>query len=136
MNETKICSNCAYSLSEGAHFCATCGYPASPVSANWFDRLCAAVVDVSLLVASCGLLMWLGLKWWIIFPTWLAFVEIGYQLKGSIGKSFVGISFPVKTRFQHYLRETVRKLASLALFGIGFLMILSKERLALHVYIA
>jgi S1-C subfamily serine protease/RNA polymerase subunit RPABC4/transcription elongation factor Spt4 len=136
MNDTKVCSHCAASFSEEAHFCPTCGYPTSCESANWFDRLCAAVVDVSMLVASCGLLMWLGLKWWVIFLTWLVSIEIGYQLKGSIGKSFVGISVPVKTRFQHYLRETVGKLASLAIFGIGFLMIFSKERLALHDYMA
>ncbi len=80
--------------------------------------------------------MWLGLKWWVIFLTWFVFIEIGYQLQGSIGKRFVGVSVPVKTRFQHYLRETVGKLASLAIFGIGFLMIFSKERLALHDYMA
>jgi len=136
MNDTTVCPSCEGSLSEGAHFCPSCGYPATSETANWFDRLCGAVVDVSLLVASCGLLMWLGLKWWVVLPVWLVFIEIGYQLKGSIGKSFVGISVPVKTRFQHYLRETLGKAASLALFGIGFLMIFSKERLALHDYVA
>lgn len=136
MNDTKACSNCAGLLSEGVRFCPSCGYPASSEAAKWFDRLCAAVIDVSLLVASCGLLMWIGLKWWVVFPTWFVFIEIGYQLKGSIGKSLVGISVPVKSRFQHYLRETLGKLASLAIFGIGFLMIFSKERLALHDYMA
>ena len=136
MNDKMVCSNCAGLFSEGAHFCPSCGYPASSEAANWFDRLCAAVVDVSLLVASCGLLMWLGLKWWVIFLTWFAFIEIGYQLKGSIGKSFVGISVPTKTRHQYYLRETLGKLGSLAIFCIGFLMIFSRERLALHDYVA
>jgi S1-C subfamily serine protease len=136
MKDTKVCSHCAGPLSEGAHFCPACGYLACPESANWFDRICAAAVDVTLFVASCGLLMWLGLRWWVIVLTWLVFIEIGYQLKGSIGKSFVGISIPVRTRFQHYLRETIGKLASLAIFGIGFLMIFSKERLALHDYMA
>jgi S1-C subfamily serine protease len=93
-------------------------------------------VDVSILAVSWWLLMWLGLKWWVVFAVWLVLIEVGYQLKGSIGKRLGGISVPVKNRFQHYLRETVGKFASLSIFGIGFLMIFSRERLGLHDYIA
>ncbi len=136
MSGIKVCSHCTRSLSDGAHFCPTCGYLASPESANWFDRLCAAIVDLCVLVAISGLLMRLGLGWWVIPLIWLVFIEIGYRLKGSVGKSFVGICVPVKTRLQHYVREIIGKLASSAIFGIGFLMILSRERLALHDYMA
>jgi Trypsin-like peptidase domain/RDD family len=98
--------------------------------------LCAAIVDGFVLIACWRLLMWLGLSWWVVFLVWLILIEVGYQLGGSVGKRFVGISVPVKNRFQLYLRETAGKLASLSIFGIGFLMIFSRERLGLHDYMA
>jgi len=136
MRPVETCSHCSGSLSAGARFCPSCGYLASPETANAFDRLCAAAVDTSILVTCSGFLIWVGVKWWVIFPIWIVLTEIGYQLKGSIGKSFVGLTIPIRSRVQHYLRETVGKLASFATFGIGFLMILSKEHLALHDYMA
>ena len=136
MNDAKTCSSCAGTLAEGNRFCPACGFPSVPVPVNWFDRLCAAIVDVSLLAVSGALLMWFGLKWWGVFLTWLVLIEIGYQLRGSVGKRFVGISVPTNNRFRHYLRETIGKLASFAIFGIGFLMVFSGEHLALHDYMA
>lgn len=136
MTPVEACSHCNGPLSVGTRFCPSCGYLASPEIANVFDRLCAAAVDISILVICSGFLIWLGLNWWVIFPIWIALTEIGYQLKGSIGKSFVGLTIPTRSRVQHYVRESIGKLASFATFGIGFLMILSKEHLALHDYMA
>lgn len=136
MNQPDTCSQCGSMLFGGAHFCPSCGYPASVDLANPFDRFCAAAVDIPIWLALSGVLVWLGLKWWLSFAVWTVLTELGYQLKGSIGKSLVGLSIPVRSRYQHYLRETIGKLASLAIFGIGFLMILSKEHLALHDYMA
>jgi S1-C subfamily serine protease len=136
MTAPEVCSHCRASLSVGAHFCPSCGYLVSPEVPNWFDRLCAATVDTSIWIACSALLIWLGVKWWVIFAIWIVLTEIGYQLRGSIGKSFIGLSVPVKGRAQHYLRETIGKLASVATFGIGFLMVLSNEHLALHDYMA
>jgi len=89
-----------------------------------------------LILGFSWLLTWLGLPRWIGLLVWLAFVEVGYQLRGSVGKRFIGLSLPVRNRFQFYQREIAGKTASLAIFGIGFLMILSRERLALHDYMA
>jgi len=67
---------------------------------------------------------------------WIALTEVGYQLDGSIGKSFIGIRTVVKNRAYYFLRETIGKIASLATFGIGFVMILSKEGMAIHDHMA
>jgi S1-C subfamily serine protease len=131
-----VCSFCGGTLSPGGHFCPSCGYFVSLESANWFERVCAATVHISICVAASRLLIWLGLKWWVIIPVLISLTEIGFQLRGSIGKSFMGLTVQVKGRAQHYLRETIGKLASTAIFGIGFLMIFSKEHLALHDYMA
>lgn len=136
MSPSDICGNCQAALVPGARFCPSCGLPVSSDQANWYDRLCAAGVDGAIFAACTGLFIWIGLKWWIAFPIWLVLTEIGYQLRGSIGKSLLGQYIKEKNRRQHYLRETIGKIASLATFGIGFLMILSKERLALHDYMA
>ena len=136
MNESNTCSRCAAPLSKGDRFCPACGFPSVLASVTWFDRLCAAIIDMFVLVVISGLLIWFGLKWWIVFLTWFVLIEIGYQLKGSVGKRFVGISVSAKNRFQHYLREMIGKLASLSIFGIGFLMIFSREHLALHDHMA
>lgn len=136
MNDAEICSHCTGPLSPGARFCPACAFPTSRIPVSRFDRLWAGIVDVFVLIASWRLLMWLGSKWWVVFLVWLVLIEVGYQLGGSIGKRFVGISVPVKNRLQLYLRETAGKLASLSIFGIGFLMIFSRERLGLHDYMA
>lgn len=132
MTESGTCGHCGGSISTGARFCPSCGKLISPEPANWFERLCAATLDISVFAGCVALLIWLGLKWWIWFPVLLVLTEIGYQLRGSIGKSFMGLSVPVTGRSQHYLREAIGKLASVVTFGIGFLMVFSKERLALH----
>ena len=136
MSSSDICGNCQAALGPGARFCPSCGSSVFSELANWYDRLCAAGVDGALFAACTGLLIWIGLKWWIAFPVWLVLTEVGYQLRGSIGKSLLGQFVKEKNRRQHYLRETIGKTASLATFGIGFLMILSKEQLALHDYMA
>jgi S1-C subfamily serine protease len=136
VSPSEICENCKAALVLGARFCPSCGSPVSSEQANWYDRLCASGVDGTIFAACTGLFVWIGLKWWIAFPIWLILTEIGYQLRGSIGKSLLGQFVKEKNRRQHYLRETIGKIASLATFGIGFLMILSKERLALHDYMA
>ncbi len=132
MIESGTCRHCDRSLSTGARFCPSCGKLISSEPANWLERLCAAMLDISIYVGCTALLIWLGMKWWIAFPVWLVLTEIGYQLKGSIGKSFMGLSVPITGRSQYYLREIIGKPASFATFGIGFLMVFSKERLALH----
>ncbi len=136
MNTSKVCSHCAGLLSEGVRFCPSCGSPASPEQVNWYDRLCAAGVDATIFAVCTGLFIWIGLKWWVAFLVWFVLTEVGFQLRGSIGKSLLGQYINEKNRLQHYLRETVGKTASLATLGIGFLMIFSKERLALHDYMA
>lgn len=60
------------------------------------------------------------------------FIELGYQLRGSLGKTLFGLSVNVDGHLRFLLRETIGKLASLAIFGIGFLLIFSSEGLALH----
>lgn len=93
----------------------------------------------------CDLACWLllsfglfraGLRWWAPVLAWILLVEVGYHLRGSIGKALFGLRVQVSGRARHYLRETLGKLASMATFGIGFLLVFSKERLALHDYIA
>ena len=136
MSSSNICGNCKTVLLPGVRFCSSCGSPVSSGQANWYDRLCAAGVDGAIFATCTGVLIWIGLKWWIAFPIWLFLTEIGFQLRGSIGKNLLGQYIKENNRHQHYLRETIGKIASLATFGIGFLMILSKERLALHDYMA
>ena len=136
MNAPERCPHCQTVLSLEAHFCPSCGRLVTSESANWYDRLCAAGIDITIWLACASFLIWLGVKWWVIFPIWLVLTEVGYQVKGSIGKSFLGLSVSVKNRARHYLRETIGKLASVATFGIGFLMVFSSEKLALHDYMA
>ncbi|GEM_PF-3958883 len=136
MSDPNACASCKAVVLPGARFCPSCGSPASSEQANWYERLCAAGVDGAIFLACTGTLIWIGSKWWVAFPIWLVLTEIGYQLRGSIGKSFLGQYINEKSRRQHYLRETIGKIASVATFGIGFLMVLSKERLALHDYMA
>ena len=88
------------------------------------------------MAAASLLLVRLGAKWWAVLLAWLTLVEVGYHLRGSIGKTFTRLSVPITSRWQYYLRETVGKLASASTFGIGFLMVFGNERLALHDYIA
>jgi len=136
MSQQTVCPQCRKILLAGEAFCASCGSVVAANPAGSLERFCAASVDIPIWLALSALLIWLGLKWWLSLVIWAGLTELGYQLKGSIGKSLVGLSIPVKSRRQHYFRETVGKLASLAIFGIGYLMILSKEHLALHDYMA
>jgi S1-C subfamily serine protease len=66
----------------------------------------------------------------------LALWEIGYRLKGSLGKSILGLSVVMHSRWQFYLRETAGKIISTATFGIGFLLALGKEETTFHDLIA
>lgn len=136
MSRPEICLRCGGGLSAGVRYCPSCGHLVSADRANSFDRFCSAVVDASIWLGCSALLVWFGLGWWVILPVWIVLTEFGYQLQGSVGKSVVGLAVPVKGRYQHYFRETIGKLASLATFGIGFLMVLSEEGLALHDYMA
>jgi S1-C subfamily serine protease len=88
------------------------------------------------LVGLSALLIWLSAPWWTAALVWFALIELGFHLKGSLGKAIVGISVRFDRRTQYYLREVIGKLASLAVFGIGFLLVLSKEHLALHDFMA
>ncbi len=136
MSQQTACPQCGKTLLTGTDFCPSCGSAICVNPASSFERFCAASVDIPIWLSLSALLIWFGLKWWLSLVIWVGLSELGYQLNGSIGKSLVGLSVPVKSRRQHYLRETVGKLASLAIFGIGYLMILSKEHLALHDYMA
>lgn len=136
MSQQTACPQCGNPVLGGATFCPSCGSAVSVNLAGPFERFCAASVDIPIWLSLNALLIWVGLKWWLSFAVWLGLTEVGYQLKGSLGKSLIGLSIPVNTRRQHYFRETVGKLASLALFGIGYLMIFSREHQALHDYMA
>lgn len=136
MSQQPTCPQCGNTVVGGAVFCPSCGSAVSSNVAGSFERFCAASVDIATWVLLSALLIWLGWKWWLSLVIWVGLTELGYQLNGSLGKSLIGLSIPVKTRRQHYLRETIGKLASLAIFGIGYLMILSKEHQALHDYMA
>jgi len=136
MTQPTACPQCGNTVLGGAAFCPSCGSALSPNLAGSFERFCAASVDIAIWLSLSALLIWLSWKWWLSLVIWVGLTELGYQLNGSLGKSLIGLSIPVKTRRQHYLRETIGKLASLAIFGIGYLMILSKEHQALHDYMA
>ena len=135
MTSQIVCPQCSNTVLGGAGFCPSCGSAISPHLAGSFERFCAASVDIAIWLSLSALLIWLGWKWWLSLVIWVGLTELGYQLNG-LGKSLIGLSVPVKTRRQHYLRETIGKLASLAIFGIGYLMIFSKEHQALHDYMA
>ena len=136
MTARESCLRCRAPILPGTNFCPSCGLVVFSTSAPSFDRICAAIIDASICIALAGLLLWLGLKWWVVFPIWLTLTEVGYHLGGSIGKRLLDLGVPVTGRLQHFVRETVGKLASLATFGIGFVMAFSNERRALHDYMA
>ncbi len=120
-------------------FCAACGAPQDVSRAEpaaLLDRFGAAFVDLTSWVATTAALRWAGLGWWSAILAWVLFVEVGYYLRGSLGKALFGLAIQVRGRGSHYLREIIGKLASLLTFGIGFLLVMSRDRLALHDHIA
>jgi S1-C subfamily serine protease len=110
--------------------------PGSTNSANPLNRIGAAILDLIILCAATLLFGRLGLGLWAFPSVWLVWMEVGYRLHGSIGKAFFGLAVESNGRGGFYLRETIAKLASIATFGIGFLMIFGADHLALHDLIA
>jgi S1-C subfamily serine protease len=78
----------------------------------------------------------MGLSWWSILFVFVGLVELGFRMRGSVGKALLGLEIDSMDRKRYYIRETIGKLASTLTFGIGFVLILTKNRLALHDYIA
>ena len=135
MSDAKKCAACVATLPDGAVECGVCkeretwvtvasGGVLERVGAGIFDFVFLGSVIAGLLIAGVGL--------WSVFVAWIAFIELGYQLRGSLGKALFGLSVNVDGHLRFLVRETVGKLASLGIFGIGFLLIFSSEGLALH----
>jgi S1-C subfamily serine protease len=99
-------------------------------------RTAAAAIDTIVVLSLSVLLIRAGFKWFCIPLVCFMLLEVGYHLRGSLGKSLFGLSVTSSGRKQYYLRETVGKIASTAIFGIGFFLVFSKEGLALHDLIA
>jgi S1-C subfamily serine protease len=127
------CQQCGSPAAWDALVCTVCGWP-FPV-AHGGKRLFAFCLDLLLLSFACGCLVWLHAPWWSCGLVYLLLLEVGFRVRGSIGKATLGLSVMSSGRRAYYLRETVGKLASLLTFGIGFLMTLTDEKLALHDYI-
>lgn len=127
------CRHCETPLQGWESYCPECG---SSQSAGLIVRVVSFLIDLTLWLSLTGGLVWLGFRWLAFIAAWIALVEIGYQLEGSIGKALLGLSVNSSGRRNYYFRETVGKFASFATFGIGFLLVFSKNRLALHDYMA
>jgi len=139
--QAEFCRSCGASIISDARFCPSCGVSLTaqmetPKPPRLLIRFTAALCDLLCwLLLSFGLFR-VGLRWWAPVVAWILLVEVGYHFRGSIGKALFGLHVQVSGRARHYLRETLGKLASMATFGIGFLLVFSKERLALHDHIA
>jgi len=77
-----------------------------------------------------------GLRSWWFILCWIVYLEIGYWCGGSLVKLLLGLRVVIPNRRALYFRETIGKLASIATFGVGFALVLTKDRLALHDYMA
>jgi S1-C subfamily serine protease len=133
------CGFCGASLPEVGSACPECKKAIPPVSfrtGGVLTRLAAGLVDVFVLCCLIAVLTAIHLGWWSLPAAGIMALETGYRLHGSLGKSLFGLSVRFNSRTRYYLRETIGKLASLAIFGIGFLLIFSKEGRALHDLIA
>jgi S1-C subfamily serine protease len=64
------------------------------------------------------------------------YLEVGYRCGGSLGKLLLGLKVVVPNRRTYLFRETIGKLASAATFGVGFALVFTKDRLAMHDYMA
>jgi S1-C subfamily serine protease len=67
---------------------------------------------------------------------WLVYLEVGYRCGGSFGKLLLGLRVTVPNRRTYFFREIIGKAASVATFGVGFAIVLSKDGLAMHDYMA
>ena len=145
MTSSKVCSHCGTTLGPAARLCATCGTPASPAASilapvptmagrGW--RFVAGVFDLAILGASAFAVVRLTLRTWWFALLWVVYVEIGYHCGGSPGKFLIGLRVEGLSRRTHYFREIIGKLASTATFGVGFALVLAKDRLAMHDYMA
>lgn len=144
MTPPKTCPQCGLALALAAKLCSACGAPAvhlaadSPVvrKSGGFDRVIAATLDIVALGALFVGVVWLGLQQWWIILCWAVFLEIGYRCGGSPGKWLLGLRVIVQNRPAFFFRETIGKLASVLTFGVGFLLVFTRDRLAMHDYMA
>lgn len=139
MTQTVGCGFCGAPVPNLGSVCLECKRTIAPVSFSTggvFARVAAGLVDIIVLSSLLAALAAIGLGWWSLVAGWAVVLEAGYRLHGSLGKSLFGLSVRFNSRSRYYLRETVGKLASLSIFGIGFLLIFSKEGRALHDLIA
>ena len=135
MSDTEKCAACGATLPDGAVECGVCKERETWVtvaSGGVLERVGAGIFDFVFLGSVIAALLIVGVGLWSVFVAWIAFIELGYQLRGSLGKALFGLSVNVDGHLRFLVRETVGKLASLGIFGIGFLLIFSSEGLALH----
>jgi S1-C subfamily serine protease len=143
MTTQNVCSKCGLALPMTAKLCPVCALPPAAsrdlienTPSNKLSRLIAAIFDFVVLGILLAGIIWMGWKWWLFVPAWLLYLEIGYRCNGSPGKLLLGLKVVVPAHRVYYFRETIGKLASVATFGIGFALVLTKESLALHDYMA
>ena len=86
MSDPEKCAACVATLPDGAVECGVCkeretwvtvasGGVLERVGAGIFDFVFLGSVIAGLLIAGVGL--------WSVFVAWIAFIELGYQLRGS-----------------------------------------------------
>src|SRR5450759_106551 len=98
MTASPSCWACSKELTAGNRFCPFCGAHQDIGSApipNVTDRCAAAFLDLAILAGAAILLYeekWSG---WLLVPMWLALTEIGFRLRGSIGKATLGLAVRV-----------------------------------------
>jgi S1-C subfamily serine protease len=135
MSETGKCGRCGVEVAFGAPECDHCKGRSTPVSlrsGGVLARIAAGIFDLLVLGSLIAGLLLLKMGLLSILVAWVLIFEVGYRLKGSLGKALFGLSTEVDGRLRFFLRESLGKFASLAMFGIGFLLIFSSEGLALH----
>lgn len=134
------CRECGKDLVAGARFCAFCGTAVDSgeelKDASPWRRLVAALLDLLILGGLAWTLHAVGASLLWTVAAWIASLELGFLLGGSVGKRAFGLRTVASSRWNFYYRESIGKLASLALFGIGFVLPLSRQRRGLHDYIA
>ena len=144
MTPPKACPRCGTGLAVAAKLCPACGVPTSHLEGDVavvltggrLIRLIAAIFDLVALGLLFAGIVRLGIRpWWFIL-CWAVYLEVGYRCGGSIGKCLLGLKVVVSNRRTYLFRETIGKLASVATFGVGFALVLTKDRLAMHDYMA
>lgn len=112
------------------------GDPLAVRKSGRLSRLTAAIFDLVILGLILAGILRMGLRpWWFII-CWIIYIEVGYRCGGSLGKLLLGLRVAVPNRRTHLFREIIGKLASVATFGVGFALVLTKERSAMHDYMA